>query len=236
MADNLEDTNPELAELRKQKLLAEIDGIKADHRKNDAITREYSLRNETLEREVNVIRSSQTESRIYTFWGHVNESTVSQSIYDLDCWSRQAPKSDITLLFNSPGGNVIDGFALYDFIQHLKGLGHTITIKVYGQAASMGGVLLQAGDIRVMGANSLLMIHEISFSMLGVKLTQAEDQTAFAKRLWLRLVDILAERSTDSKQSILKKTLYKEWWLNADEALKHGFIDRIDGQIIGEDV
>lgn len=221
--------NPVNQELEAEKLKAEIDFLA--HKKAQVIleSEQLALKNRLIEKEVRLSDSEPTEARIFTFWGAVTSSNVGQTIYTLDTWSRQDPGCDITIVFNSPGGAVIDGLALYDFIQDLKLRGHHIKIKVLGHAASMGGVLLQAGDTRVMGSNSLIMIHEVSFGMLGVKVSEAEDETKFAKRLWYKLVDILAARATLSRQSILQRSNRKDWWLDAEEALKYGFIDGIEG-------
>src|SRR6266487_2742485 len=82
--------------------------------------------------------------------GPVMESSVHSLMDDMDTWSRLHPGLPMTLTINSQGGVVIDGFALYDFLQALKRKGHHLTTIGLGLQASMGGVLLQAGDERVM--------------------------------------------------------------------------------------
>jgi ATP-dependent protease ClpP protease subunit len=62
----------------------------------------------------------------------------------------------ITILMNNPGGDVFHGLAIYDVIQTAKS--HCI-IKVYGQAMSMGSLILQAADKRIMMPHSKFMIH-----------------------------------------------------------------------------
>ena len=93
-------------------------------------------------------------------------------------------------------------------------------------AASMGGVLLQAGTRRIMAPQSSLLIHEAQFNTSG-SFGQVEDQVDYVKKLQERILDILAERSTLSKRQIKTRWLRKNWWLMADEALELGFVDAI---------
>src|SRR5687768_9461195 len=83
-------------------------------------------------RELEQQESMPEESRVFTFYGPIETQTVARCIYDLDKWSRRFPKQDITIVFNSPGGSVHDGFALYDFLLDLKTRGHKIIVKIIG--------------------------------------------------------------------------------------------------------
>lgn len=62
----------------------------------------------------------------------------------------------ITIIMNNPGGDWYHGMAIYDTIKHSKS---HCTIKVYGHAMSMGSIILQAADVRIMMPNSRFMIH-----------------------------------------------------------------------------
>jgi ATP-dependent Clp endopeptidase proteolytic subunit ClpP len=70
----------------------------------------------------------------------------------------QAPNADkpINIIMNNPGGEVTHGMAIYDAIKLCK---NHVTIKVIGQASSMGSIILQAADHRVMTENSKIVIH-----------------------------------------------------------------------------
>lgn len=171
-------------------------------------------------------RASANQAKTYPFMGAVTSSSVQPCIATLGSWSRREPGCDITIVFNSPGGSVIDGLALYDFIDELKANGHKITTVARGMAASMGGVLLQAGDDRVIGPNCHVLIHEISTGMIG-KFSEIEDEIAFCKMLQERLLEILAKRSTLTAKQIKSKWSRKDWWLSAVEAVELGFADRI---------
>ena len=164
--------------------------------------------------------------RRYMFFGGVGANSVSECIGELQHWHRQDPTCDIELVLNSPGGEVLHGLALFDDLIALRAAGHKITTVVRGMAASMGGILLQAGDERVIGKNSHVLIHEISTSSIG-KLSEIEDEAAFAKQLSDQLVEILAERSTMTAQQIKRKWRKMDWWLSAQESVDLGFADRI---------
>lgn len=162
----------------------------------------------------------------YAFGKSVSEGSVRECINQLTNWSRKNPECDIEIIFNSPGGSVVDGFALFDFIQYLRSAGHKVTTSALGMAASMAGILLQAGDTRVMGKQSWLMIHEASFAAVG-KIGEVEDTVDWVKKVQERILDIFAERSNMSKAQIRTKWKRKDWWLSSDEALKLGFVDEI---------
>jgi ATP-dependent Clp endopeptidase proteolytic subunit ClpP len=170
--------------------------------------------------------ASANQARVYPFVGVVSHAAVQSCIATLGAWSRRDPGSDITIVFNSPGGDVFDGLALYDYIRELSDKGHKITTAARGMAASMGGILLQAGDERLMGPNCYLMIHEVSTFGLG-KVSDIEDEVELAKRLQKRLLGILAERSTMTVKQIESKWKRRDWWVSAIEAVDLGFADRI---------
>lgn len=164
-------------------------------------------------------------NRVYHFFGSVDTKTVKHAIQTIEVWARRDPGEEITIIFNSPGGSVIDGLALYDFLIKLRETTRIVTVA-RGMAASMGGVLLQAGTERIVGANAHLLIHEVPKLASG-NLSELEDEVKFAKRLQDRLLDILAERSTLSKGQIKRKWTRADWWIGAEETLEFGFADEV---------
>lgn len=163
---------------------------------------------------------------IYTFNRDVTENSVRECINALTNWMRKNPGCDIEIIFNSNGGSIVDGFALYDFIQLLRSRGHKVTTSALGMAASMAGILLQAGDVRLMGRQAWLMIHEASFGSYG-KIGEVEDTVEWVKKVQERILDIFADRSNLSKVQLKKKWTRKDWWISADEALELGLIDGV---------
>lgn len=162
----------------------------------------------------------------FFFFGGVTGSTVEECITELNWWHRQDNEKPFEIILNSPGGDVLHGLALYDEIVSLRDQGHHITITVRGMAASMGGILLQAGDKRIVGKNSHVLIHEISTGAVG-KLSEIEDEAKFCEQLSRQLLDILAERSTLTPAQIKRKWRKTDWWVTADEAVEYGFADEI---------
>src|SRR3954466_12773342 len=129
--------------------------------------RKLQLETERTSLELEIMRRREIEnaadpgrSRVYTFYSAVDADSVRECMAELGQWSRRDPKAPITIVFNSPGGSVLDGPPLYDYIGQLKAAGHLVTTVALGRAASMGAVLLQAGDHRVIGENAFMLIHE----------------------------------------------------------------------------
>lgn len=137
------------------------------------------------------------------------------------------PGCDITIQFNSPGGLVTEGFAFYDFLRELSAKGHHLTTKCLGAAASMGAILMQAGDERVMTPTAFMMVHEISGGDEGT-VAQLKDTIAIVERFQDKALDILTKRSSISRLQLKRKWVKTDWFMDAEEALKHGFIDRIE--------
>jgi ATP-dependent Clp protease protease subunit len=160
------------------------------------------------------------------FADRVDDETVQQAVLTLNTWARRWPGAGITLVLNSPGGSVIDGLALYDYVRSLSARGHHITTRVIGWAASMGGVLLQAGDTREMGSNSFVLIHEVTTATSG-KSSSVEDNLKFTQRLQEKILRILAARSTMDAGELGERWLRRDWWLDADETVELGFADRV---------
>lgn len=163
---------------------------------------------------------------IYRLIGEVTGSSVKSCIDQLQTWHRLDPVCPLTLILQSPGGEIISGMALWDFLVELRASGHHLTTIARGYAASMAGILLQAGDVRVMGAESWLLIHEASFGA-GGSMGQVEDTVDWVKAIQKRILGIFAARSQLSARQIEGRWKRKNWWLDSDEALKLGFVDAI---------
>lgn len=170
--------------------------------------------------------SSAGRSRVYTFSDEVNDYSVRNCINALAGWALLDPDEAITVVFCSPGGSVFDGMALFDYIRYLRATGVPLDTECLGYAASMGGLLLQAGETRRMGRNAWLMIHEPTSGMRG-KASAFKDEAALMERLANQGWDVLAERSTLSAADIKERCHRLDWWLSADEALELGFVDEL---------
>jgi ATP-dependent Clp endopeptidase proteolytic subunit ClpP len=166
------------------------------------------------------------ENHLYRFSKEVGFNSVQACMHKLTQWHRKDPKCHIEIVFSSPGGSIIDGFELFDFIQYLRAKGHYITTGSLGMAASMAGILLQAGDIRWIGHQAWLMIHRAAFGAIG-KTYEIEDEVKLVKRIEGRILDIFTSRSNLTKHKIVRNWDRKDWWIDADEALEMGLVDEI---------
>ena len=134
------------------------------------------------------------------------------------------PGKDAWLYINSPGGVVTAGLAIYDTIQYIKTRVSTICI---GQAASMGALLLTAGEKgkRFALPNARIMIHQPLGGAQG-QATDIDIQTKEILRIKHRLNEILASHSGKPLNQIEKDT-DRDYYMTADEALEYGLIDEI---------
>lgn len=194
----------------------------------EAEIRETTAKAEMAELELKYLKARPQAKGSFAFVGPVHEDSVHRLIDKLEIWSETHPKGEIELTINSQGGSVLDGFALYDYLQALKARGHKLTTVGVGMVASMGGVLLQAGDERIMSPRCWLLIHEVQGLTAG-SFSQMEDDMKFNERLQDQALDILAERSTLSRRQIKNRWKRKDWWISASEALTGGFVDNIEG-------
>jgi ATP-dependent Clp endopeptidase proteolytic subunit ClpP len=202
-----------------EKLELEIRKARADAEKAEVEADEAILRRAKSE-------ASAENNFIYHFIGSIEKDSVHKCIHTLDNWSRLLPREEITFNIYSPGGAVIPGLALFDFLEELKGRGHKIKTIARGQAASMAAVILQAGSERIVSSSSYLLIHEISSHAIG-KYSEMETDLEFSKKLQNRILKILARRSELSVAEIRERWHRTDWWLDAREARRLGFADRV---------
>lgn len=205
---------------------AEARKLTAEAREAEANARVAELKLEAAEESEKARLADDDHRHVLRFMGPVVDASVKASIDKLVRWHRLDPTCDITIVFDSPGGGIIEGFSLFDQILWLRDHGHKVTTIGQGMAASMAGVLLQAGDVRVMSPQASLLIHEASFGAMG-SFGQVEDQVKFVQKLQERILQIFADRSTLSTAQIRNRWKRTNWWLDANEALELGFVDEV---------
>lgn len=210
------------AELRSAQLALLAAKTRAASLEADA----QEISNVSLRHQLESLEAGPEHALIFTFYNPVVGVTVVDAITTLDRWSRRKPGAPIEIIFCSPGGTVSDGFALFDFITELRARGHKITTKCIGVAASMGAILMQAGDERVMTRNAFLMVHEVSSEGRG-SLAELADHLKMVERFQAKGLDILTERATIARDDLAARWKKTDWYLDAEEALSLGLIDRI---------
>jgi ATP-dependent Clp protease protease subunit len=134
------------------------------------------------------------------------------------------PSKEISMYINSPGGVVTSGLSIYDTMQYIKPKVSTVCI---GQAASMGSLLLTAGEagMRFSLPNSRIMVHQPSGGYQG----QATDILIHAReteRLKRRLNEIYV-RHTGNELANVEQALERDNYMSADEAKAWGLIDEV---------
>jgi len=137
------------------------------------------------------------------------------------------PKRDIQIYVNSPGGSVYAGLAIYDTMQYISSDVATICT---GMAASMGAVLMSAGEAgkRTALPHSRIMIHQ----PLGGAQGQASDIEITYKeisKLKKELYDILSKHSGQPYDKI-EADSDRDYWMTAQEAKEYGMIDEVLGR------
>jgi ATP-dependent Clp protease protease subunit len=170
------------------------------------------------------IYSRLLKERVVFLVGPVNEVTANLIVAQLLFLESENPDKDIFFYVNSPGGSVSAGLAIYDTMQFIKPDVSTLCI---GQAASMGALLLAAGDKgkRFALPNSRVMIHQPMGGFSG----QASDVEIHAKEiLYLRqrLNEILA-RHTGQPMETIQRDTDRDFFMGSEDAVKYGLVDKV---------
>ncbi len=216
----------ELTRANLTKVQREIDHQEIDNKAANIRARAEEIALDEIERRHVDWANNDEWRHIYFFNDSITPDSVEACMAALDRWSRRDPGCDITIIINSPGGNVIAGMQLYDYIRMISRQGHHITTMALGMAASMGGILLQAGDTRVMGRETYILVHEVASVAWG-KMGEIEDEVEFLHKIQDRILGIFADRTKLTKAQLAKNWKRKDWWFDSTEALRDGFVDEV---------
>jgi ATP-dependent Clp protease protease subunit len=136
----------------------------------------------------------------------------------------EVPDKDIQMYVNSPGGVVTSGLAIYDTMQYVR---CSVSTMCLGQAASMGAVLLAAGEKgkRFGLPHARMMIHQPLGGARG-QATDIEIQAREIKKMKETLTDILANH-TGRPRDELAKDIERDFYLSAGQAKEYGLIDEV---------
>ena len=170
------------------------------------------------------IYSRLLKDRIIFLGGGIDDHVANLVIAQLLFLESEDPDKDIHLYINSPGGVVTAGMAIYDTMNYIKAPVSTICI---GQAASMGAVLLAAGEKgkRFSLKNSRIMIHQPMGGFQG----QATDIHIHAKeilRMKSDLNQILAFHAGQTVEKVEADT-ERDYFMSGEDAKQYGLIDSI---------
>lgn len=161
--------------------------------------------------------------RIVFITGEVEDHMASLIVAQL-LFLESENSQDISMYINSPGGVVTAGMAIHDTMQYIKPKVRTVCV---GQAASMGSFLLAAGEpgMRVALPNARIMVHQPSGGARGMA-SDIEIQAKEILRIRKRMNDLYA-KYTGRTLTEIEKAMDRDTFLEADEALKFGIVDKV---------
>jgi ATP-dependent Clp protease protease subunit len=162
--------------------------------------------------------------RIVFITGEVEDHMASLIVAQLLFLESENPSKDISMYINSPGGVVTAGLAIHDTMQYIKPRVSTVCV---GQACSMGSFLLAAGEpgMRIALPNARIMIHQPSGGARGMA-SDIEIQAREILRLRKRLNEYYVKYTGKTIEEI-ETAVDRDLWLDADEALTFGLVDKV---------
>ncbi len=164
------------------------------------------------------------KERIVFVTGPVHDGMATLIVAQLLHLEAENPSKEISMYINSPGGVVSSGLSIYDTMQYIK---PKVSTLVVGQAASMGSLLLCAGEkgMRFSLPNSRVMVHQPSGGFQG----QATDISIHAREileLKERLNNIYVKHTGQDYETV-EKALERDNFMTAEKARDWGLIDEI---------
>jgi len=156
----------------------------------------------------------------------VNDRTVAQLIKNLHILEH-GEIAPISILLNTVGGSWEDGIAVYDVIKSLKS---SVNIIGIGKVYSMGSVIMQAGDFRLLTENTYMMIHDGSEGYEGDP-KMIERWMEVSKAVRMKMYDIFWQRMKQKRKKLRLRDIEQmcaiDTLYNAEEAVKYGLADKI---------
>ena len=170
------------------------------------------------------IYSRLLKDRIIFLGSEIDDNVANSVIAQLLFLDHEDSTRDVTMYINSPGGSVSAGFGIFDTMNYIK---PDVCTCCIGEAASMGAFLLAAGakGKRYSLPNSTIMIHQV----LGGAKGQASDIQIHAEEIikTKNRLNSLLSGFTGKPLKTIEKDTDRDHFLNAEEALEYGLIDKI---------
>ena len=169
------------------------------------------------------IYSKLLKERIIFIEGEINDEKANLIVSEL-LYLDSISNDDINIYINSPGGSITAGMAIYDTMNYIKS--DCVTIGI-GLCASIAAFLLSSGTRgkRCSLNNTEIMIHE----PLGGVNGQATEIKIVAERILKikKKLNVILSRNTKKSLSKIEKDVERDYYMDSDEALKYGIIDKI---------
>lgn len=172
------------------------------------------------------------KERIIFVTGPVEDGLAALITAQLLFLESENPKKEISMYINSPGGYVSSGLAIYDTMQYIR---CPVATACIGQAASMGSLLLAAGEkgMRTALPNARVMVHQPSGGYRGVA-TDIERHAEEIIDLKRRLNNIYVKH-TGQKYDAVERKLDRDSFMSAEEAVEFGIVDTVFERRAAED-
>lgn len=170
------------------------------------------------------IYSRLLKERIIFLTGPVHDDVSSVICAQLLFLESENPSKDISFYINSPGGVVTSGLAIYDTMNYVR---PDVSTVCFGQAASMGSLLLAAGAVgkRYALPNSRIMMHQPSGGFQG-QATDIEIHAREILNLKARLNQIYVDHTGKSLE-VIEQSIERDNFLSPDDAKEFGLIDEV---------
>ncbi len=170
------------------------------------------------------IYSRLLRDRIIFLGTGVNDDVANLVIAQMLVLEAEDSEKEIHFYINSPGGVVTAGLAIYDTMQYIRS---SVATYCMGQAASMGALLLAAGEKgrRYALPHSRILIHQVSGGFTG----QASDVDIQAKEI-LRLreeLDAILAKHTGQPLERISQDTDRDYFMSGDEAREYGLVDQV---------
>ena len=164
------------------------------------------------------------KDRIVFLGTEINDDVANIIIAQFLFLESEDPDKDIMLYINSPGGVIYSGLAIYDTMQFVRS---QVTTSCIGMAASMGAILLAAGQKgrRAALPNARIMIHQPHGGARG-QATDIEIQARETRFLKDSLIDILVKATGKSKEQV-EKDIDRDNYMSPVQAKEYGLLDEV---------
>ena len=162
--------------------------------------------------------------RIIFITGPIDDNVAASICMQLLFLEAENPKKEISMYINSPGGVVTSGLSIYDTMQFIR---CPVSTTVMGQAASMGSLLLTAGEkgLRFALPNSRIMVHQPSGGYQG-QVTDILIHAREVESLKRRLNEIYVHH-TGKDYKAIEEALERDNFMTADVAKEFGIVDQV---------
>jgi ATP-dependent Clp protease, protease subunit len=164
------------------------------------------------------------KERIIFLSSAVNDEVAASICMQLLYLEAENPKKEISLYINSPGGIVTSGMAIYDTMQFIR---PAVSTLCFGQAASMGSLLLSAGHkgMRYALPNARIMVHQPSGGFSG-QVSDIERHAEDIIKMKRRLNETYVKH-TGQNYEVIERTLDRDYFMTAEQAKDFGLVDAV---------